>query len=56
MNHYYIIRLTDTDHTYNINMRSFHCFAVSEAEAMGKMLIERPDLAQREILGINLIY
>jgi hypothetical protein len=56
MNHYYIIRVEDTERTFNLNMHSYHCFALSEAEAIGKMFINRPEFAHRKIEDINLIY
>lgn len=56
MNHYYIIQVEDTERTFNINMCSYHCFALSEAEAIGKMVINRPEFKFRQITSINLIY
>ncbi len=56
MNHYYIIRVEDIEHTFNINMHSYHCFALSEAEAIGKMTLARPEFKFRQITDINLIY
>jgi hypothetical protein len=56
MNHYYIIRVEDTERTFNLNMHSYHCFAVSEAEAIGKTVIDRPEFKFRQITSINLIY
>ena len=50
-----IIRVEDTQRTFNINMYSYHCFALSEAEAIGKMIINRPEFKQRQITSIDLI-
>ncbi len=56
MNHYYIIRFDDPDRTFNINMCSCHVFTLSEAEAIGKMVIIWPEFKTRQIIKIDLIY
>ena len=53
MKNYYIIRVEDTNRTFNINMCSYHCFAVSEAEAIGKMILNRPEFKFRQIEQIT---
>ncbi len=54
-NQYYCILLDDTERTFNLNMHSFRTFAVSEAEAIGKMCLERPEFIGRKILGVSVI-
>jgi len=56
MKHYYIICVEDTERTFNINMYTYQCFALSRAEAIGKMVINRPEFKFRQITDINLIY
>jgi len=41
--------LEDVGHTHNINMHTFDTFAVSFEEAIGKMIINRPDLQVKNI-------
>ena len=49
----YTILLEDTGRTMNINMHTFDCFAVSEEEAIGKMVRQRPEFRNREIISIK---
>ena len=51
----YRILVEDAGLTWNINMHTFWCFAVSEEEALGKMMKERPEFIGREILSITKI-
>ena len=53
-NKFYTILLEDTvPPMFNINMQTFHCFAISTAEAIGRMCIERADLKNREIISVT---
>lgn len=54
-NAWFIILLEDTGRTFNINMHSYDCFAVSEEEAVGKMYKDRPEFKRREIISITII-
>ena len=47
------ILLDDTGQTFNINMYTFFCFALSEEEAIGKMYKQHPEFKRREILKIT---
>lgn len=47
------ILLEDTERTFNINMHTFECFALSEEEAIGKMYKQRPEFRRREIISIT---
>jgi len=49
----YSILLEDTGRTFNINMHTFDCFAVSKEEAVGLMFFERPEFRNREITKIS---
>lgn len=51
----YTILLEDTGNTFNINMHTFDCFAVSEEEAIGKMVRQRPEFRNREIISIKTV-
>lgn len=51
----YTILLEDTGRTFNINMHTFDCFAVSEEEAIGKMVRQRPEFRNREIISIKTV-
>ena len=49
----YFIMVEDTGRTFNMNMHTFECIAVSEEEAIGKMLKERPAFKNRKITSIE---
>lgn len=51
----YSILLEDSERTHNINMHTFDCFALSEAEAIGKMYLQRSEFRNRKIESINVI-
>jgi len=51
----FFISLQDVGRTFNVNMHTFICFALSEAEAIGKMVKERPDLQVKHIDKITVI-
>jgi len=51
----FFISLQDVGRTFNINMHTFFCFALSEAEAIGKMVKERPNLQVKHIDKIRVI-
>jgi len=50
---FYSILVEDTGRTFNINMHTFDCLAVSKDEAIGKMHRLRPEFKNREILKIT---
>ena len=52
---YYSIMVEDTGRTFNINMHTFECFAISEEEAIGKMFRDRPEFKNRKIIKITAI-
>lgn len=54
-NQLYHFLLDDRDRTFNINMHTFETFAISEAEAIGKMFLNRPEFKNREIISISVI-
>ncbi len=49
----FIIMVEDTGRTFNINMHTYECFALSMEEAIGKMLINRPEFIGRKIQLIS---
>lgn len=49
----YTVLLEDSGHTFNINMHTYMCFALSEDEAVGKMVRERPEFRSRKIQSIS---
>ena len=52
---YYSIMVEDTGRTFNINMHTFECFAISDEEAVGKMYLNKPEFMGREIIKITAI-
>ena len=54
-NQNFIIMVEDTGRTFNINMHTYDCFALSMEEAIGKMLINRPEFIGRKIQSISSI-
>jgi hypothetical protein len=54
-NRNYSIVVEDTEHTHNINMHTFDCFATSYEEAYGKMCLQRPEFKNRKVISYNTI-
>jgi hypothetical protein len=50
-NKLYRFLLEDREHTHNINMHTYECFALSYEEAYGKMCLNRPELKNRGIIS-----
>ena len=48
------ILLEDTGRTFNLSMHTFSTFAISTAEAIGQMYIERPEFITRKIQSITI--
>lgn len=53
MKNYYLILLEDTGRSFNINMHCFECFALSKEEAIGKMVLSKPEFKTRKIQKIT---
>lgn len=51
----FFISLQDRGRSFNINMHTFFCFALSEEEAIGKMIKERPELKPHHIESVRVI-
>lgn len=49
----YTILLEDRGRTHNINCHTFDCLAMSEAEAIGKMTMQRPEFIGWKIQSIT---
>jgi hypothetical protein len=51
----FVILLEDVGRTHNINCHTFDCLAISEEEAIGKMVRQRPDLRPDKIISVTQI-
>lgn len=49
----FTILLEDKEKTFNVNEHVFSCFAVSVAEAIGKMVLNKPKFITYKILTIT---